>query len=115
MSNNYSRRDVLRGGVAATVGLGLGLTEAAQAQKPMEPGQKLRVGIIGCGGKGWSGREQAVAAGTFEAARQVADANGFAVRVSSLDGEPLLNTADWRMDRINVELVGGRVASCTFG
>jgi predicted dehydrogenase len=63
MSNNYSRRDVLRGGVAATVGLGLGLTEAAQAQKPMEPGQKLRVGIIGCGGKGWSGREQAVAAG----------------------------------------------------
>ena len=59
--------------------------------------------------------EQAVAAGTFEAARQVADANGFAVRVSSIDGEPLMNTADWRMDRINVEIVGGRVASCTFG
>ena len=63
MSGNYSRRDVLRSGVAATVGLGLGASALGETQKPMAPGQKLRVGIIGCGGKGWSGREQAVAAG----------------------------------------------------
>lgn len=59
--------------------------------------------------------EQLVAAGTLEAARQVADANGFVSRVSSIDGEPLMNTADWRMDRINVDLVGGRVVGCSFG
>jgi hypothetical protein len=59
--------------------------------------------------------EQAIAAGTFKAARQVANANGYTARVSSIDGFPQNGTADFRTDRINVELVGGRVASCTYG
>jgi hypothetical protein len=59
--------------------------------------------------------EQAIAASTFEVARQVADTNGFTLRVSSIDGSSQYGTADWRMDRINVALVGGRVVSCTYG
>ena len=56
MGSNYSRREVLRGSAAAVAGLALAKTGMAEDSAPQQaPGGKLRFGIIGCGGKGWSG------------------------------------------------------------
>ncbi|MBS1714584.1 MAG: Gfo/Idh/MocA family oxidoreductase [Armatimonadetes bacterium] len=70
-----TRRDVLRGTAVAAVGLAVGRvpasasvvgpTESGEGQRRM--GEKLRVGIIGCGGKGWSGTEQAAEFGEIVA------------------------------------------------
>jgi hypothetical protein len=53
--NELSRRDVLRGTAAVAVG-GL-LAKGSAAEKPAP--DRLKLGIIGCGGKGWSGMQDA--------------------------------------------------------
>lgn|GEM_PF-597880 len=53
--------------------------------------------------------------GSLERAREVAAAYGFSVRPRSFDGEPLMGTADWRTDRINVDIVGDRIVGCSYG
>lgn len=56
MSKEVSRRDVLKGSAAAVVGVAASSALASAPQPLLEPkGGKLRVGIIACGGKGWSG------------------------------------------------------------
>jgi predicted dehydrogenase len=65
MSDQVSRRDVLRGGAAAAVaGLFVGSAEAQQT--PTKP-DRLRIGVVGCGGKGWSGMQLAAAHGDIVA------------------------------------------------
>lgn len=72
MGSKLSRRDVLRGSAAAVAGLALGAgTEASgvASPRPSRKGDsaKIRFGIIGCGGKGWSGMEQAAEHGEIVA------------------------------------------------
>lgn len=60
MASNYSRREVLRGSAAAVAGMALAKTGLAEGQPEQKaPDGRLRFGIIGCGGKGWSGMQQA--------------------------------------------------------
>ncbi len=61
MANEITRRDILRGSAAAVVGLAVSKAgaEAPQVVPTPAPNGRLRFGIIGCGGKGWSGMEQA--------------------------------------------------------
>jgi predicted dehydrogenase len=65
MGEQVSRRDVLRGGAAAAVA-GLFVAGADAQQKETKP-ERLRIGIIGCGGKGWSGMQLAAAHGDIVA------------------------------------------------
>jgi predicted dehydrogenase len=61
MADKVSRRDVLRGSAAAVAGMaftGAALAKG-QPQQRTPRGERLRVGIIGCGGKGWSGMQWA--------------------------------------------------------
>jgi hypothetical protein len=51
----------------------------------------------------------------FDDARSFAQANGYSARVGSIDGVPQAVTSDYRPDRFTVALVGGVVASCTYG
>ncbi len=77
MSNEITRRDILRGSAAAVVGLtvGTGAIASAAAEPQMRrngsgPGsgvRKLKFGIIGAGGKGTSGTEQAAQFGDIVA------------------------------------------------
>ncbi len=69
MSKGISRRDVLRGSAVGLAGLAIGGAQASGAPQPTnrKPGEKLRFGIIGCGGKGWSGMEQAAEHGDIVA------------------------------------------------
>ena len=70
MANNLSRRDVLRGSAAAVAGLALGAGAAASGPAPKKVAGgsgRIRFGIIGCGGKGWSGMEQAAEHGDIVA------------------------------------------------
>jgi hypothetical protein len=53
--------------------------------------------------------------GTLADAIQIAKANGLRVGIVSIDGIPQTVTADWRMDRVNFTVVGGRVVSCSYG
>ncbi len=69
MANEITRRDVLRGSAAAVVGLATGLAGAESPElqtTPPKPG-RLRFGIIGCGGKGWSGMQGAAEHGDIVA------------------------------------------------
>ncbi len=62
MSKQISRRDILKGAAVAATGLvGTPLVQAASRTIPATPviRERLAVGIIGCGGKGWSGRQWA--------------------------------------------------------
>ncbi len=60
MGKEISRRDVLRGSAAAVVGLTIGQASASAApQKSSLASNRLRFGVIGCGGKGWSGMQDA--------------------------------------------------------
>jgi predicted dehydrogenase len=60
MANELSRRDVLMGSAAAVAALA---TTKASAETtpppPQDPKGRLRLGIIGSGGKGWSGMQEA--------------------------------------------------------
>lgn len=71
MAKKVTRRDVLKGSAAAMLGLAIGKAEAKDTDPQPTPRQhpsgKLRFGIIGCGGKGWSGMEQAFAHGEIAA------------------------------------------------
>lgn len=69
MSTKLSRRDVLRGSAAAMVALAAGKVgaEAPQTSKQKPIDGKIRFGIIGSGGKGWSGMEQAAEHGEIVA------------------------------------------------
>lgn len=48
-------------------------------------------------------------------ARGFAEANGFVLRVGSIDGEPQILTKDFRPDRFTVDLVSGTVTGCSYG
>lgn len=66
MANKLTRREVLKGTATAAVGLAVG-PMLAQASPPVRRSNRLRIGIIGCGGKGWSGMEEAAAHGDIVA------------------------------------------------
>lgn len=69
MAKELSRRDVLKGSAAAVAGLAIA-TARAETPQPQDPAPKsgrLRFGIIGCGGKGWSGMEAAAEFGDIVA------------------------------------------------
>ncbi len=56
MAERVSRRDVLRGSAAALAGLTVGGKAMAEGFAPRKPkSARLRFGVIGVGGKGWSG------------------------------------------------------------
>lgn len=76
MGKDLTRRDVLKGSAAAAIGLAMAKAEAkAPEPKPERaPNGRLRIGIIGCGGKGWSGMEQAAKHGDIVAIADI-DAN----------------------------------------
>ncbi len=67
MANELSRRDVLRGSAVAVAGLAVGSAMAAEAPQEKKKGDRLRIGIIGCGGKGESGMSQAAEHGDIVA------------------------------------------------
>lgn len=67
MANELTRRDVLRGSAAAVVGLAVAKVGAESLPESKPVGERLRVGIIGCGGKGWSGMEGAAEHGDIVA------------------------------------------------
>jgi predicted dehydrogenase len=69
MANEVTRREVLKGTAAAAVGVALSGVAAAEGHKPKPAPQsgRLRFGIIGSGGKGWSGMEQAAQHGDIVA------------------------------------------------
>lgn len=71
MAKSVTRRDVLRGSAAGIVGLALTKAQANAPEKTRVPGQRIRVGIIGCGGKGWSGMELAAEHGDIVALADV--------------------------------------------
>lgn len=72
MATKISRRDVLKASAAAAIGAAV--APAVASTRTRLPGQKLAVGIIGCGGKGTSGTEAAAQYGDIVALCDV-DAN----------------------------------------
>lgn len=70
MSHELSRRDVLAGTAATVISIAAAKVGAESSPKPPRNG-RLRVGIIGCGGKGWSGMEQAAEHGEIVALADV--------------------------------------------
>lgn len=58
-----SRRDLLKSSAVAAAGASVGSLASASNGEPQQPpvsdGKRLKLGIIGCGGKGWSGMQQA--------------------------------------------------------
>lgn len=58
MAHDLTRRDVLAGTAATMATLALAKTGVAAEAAPRRP-DRLRIGVIGCGGKGWSGMEDA--------------------------------------------------------
>lgn len=71
MANDFSRRQLLKGTAAGMVGLALTGTQAKAAQQRKPHSGRLRVGIIGAGGKGWSGMELAAEHGDIMAIADV--------------------------------------------
>ena len=69
MAKDISRRELLRGSAAAVAGLALGgaTAETPQTGGADATGKRLRFGIIGCGGKGWSGMADAAQFGDIVA------------------------------------------------
>lgn len=85
MARDISRRDVLRGSAAAVAGLALGSVSAeASPTKAVEKGARIRVGIIGAGGKGWSGMEWAAEHGDIVALADV----DFEYRMKAMEAHP---------------------------
>ncbi len=78
MANELTRRDVLKGSAAAALGLAMGKAGAASPNPEMTPAippnGRIRFGIIGSGGKGWSGMQQAAEHGDIVAVCDI-DAN----------------------------------------
>lgn len=72
MAKELTRRDVLKGAAATAVGIAAAKVGAVapdpapNTQHGAKP-ERLRVGIIGCGGKGWSGMEGAAQFGDIVA------------------------------------------------
>ena len=65
---DFTRRDLLKGTAAAAIGLAAGGASAALKQPATVTGaDRLRIGIVGAGGKGWSGMEQAAEQGDIVA------------------------------------------------
>ncbi|WEU67375.1 hypothetical protein [Xanthomonas phage JGB6] len=52
---------------------------------------------------------------TLKEAVEIVEAAGGTVRVTSRDGEHYVSTRDYRVDRVNVHLVGGLVTRHTVG
>jgi len=77
MPNQISRRDILKGSAAAVAGFALG-SPALGKENPMDETNSqsglLRIGIVGSGGKGWSGMQWAAEHGHIVAICDV-DAN----------------------------------------
>ncbi|MGV3614974.1 MAG: Gfo/Idh/MocA family protein [Fimbriimonas sp.] len=70
MAKELSRRDVIRGSAAAVAALTAAKAAAespAPAPTPAAPQGKLRIGVIGSGGKGWSGMQDAARHGSIVA------------------------------------------------
>lgn len=86
MANELSRRDILKGSAALAAGLTFG---TAGAQTKPTTG-RLRIGIIGSGGKGWSGMELAAEHGDIVALCDV-DMNNL---VKALAEHPRASTFD---------------------
>jgi predicted dehydrogenase len=61
MANEITRRELLKGSAVTVAGLAVGsaLAETPSQSAPPDPNRRLRIGIIGCGGKGWSGMQDA--------------------------------------------------------
>lgn len=75
MASGLSRRDVLKGSAVGLAGLAMGAARASGSpESSPQKSDRLRFGIIGCGGKGWSGMEQAAEHGDIVALCDV-DAN----------------------------------------
>src|SRR5579872_5583564 len=76
MANQPTRRDLLKGTAAAVVGLAAGVASAESPayQEKKSGNGRLRFGIIGCGGKGWSGMQEAANYGDIVALADI-DAN----------------------------------------
>jgi predicted dehydrogenase len=75
--NNLSRRDLIKASAATVAGLtvgGGGIAQAAASAGRDPEARRLRFGIIGCGGKGWSGMAAAAEFGDIVALADV-DAN----------------------------------------
>ena len=72
MGNQVSRRSLLKGAAAGIAGIAVGKLEANTGPKIQT--QKIRFGIIGSGGKGWSGMEAAAGFGDIVALCDI-DAN----------------------------------------
>jgi predicted dehydrogenase len=69
MGKDLTRRDVLKGSAAAIVGMAVASASAEpqKAKSSIADPNRLRFGIIGCGGKGWSGMQQAAEHGDIVA------------------------------------------------
>ncbi|MCC7434339.1 MAG: Gfo/Idh/MocA family oxidoreductase [Methanoregulaceae archaeon] len=67
MSKGLSRREVLRTAAVAAVGVPLVGSAMAEQQRKWLHSEPIRFGIIGVGGKGWSGMEQAAQFGDIVA------------------------------------------------
>jgi len=69
MAKELTRRDILVGSATAAVGMAMGTAQASSPGQPttLSASGRLRFGIIGCGGKGWSGMQQAAEHGEIVA------------------------------------------------
>ncbi|HXH60400.1 MAG TPA: Gfo/Idh/MocA family oxidoreductase, partial [Fimbriimonadaceae bacterium] len=67
MSNELTRREVIKGAAAVAVGATLASQVKATEGSYWQTTNRLRFGIIGAGGKGWSGMELAAAEGDIVA------------------------------------------------
>ena len=86
MAKEISRRDILRGSAAAVVGLTIGRAVAESPEKEPAPNGRLRFGIIGCGGKGWSGMAAAAEHGDIVALADLAAK----LRLDTIDAHPTI-------------------------
>jgi predicted dehydrogenase len=117
MSDQVSRRDILRGSAAAVAGLAVA-SASAQDQKTSKP-ERLRVGIIGCGGKGWSGMQLAAAHSDIVAlcdvdVRERIKANAEHPRASSFDDyREMFKAMRGKMDAVVISIPDHHHATAT--
>ncbi len=52
---------------------------------------------------------------TKEAAKDLAEKNGYTIRVMNEDGQAFMGTMDIRSDRINLSISGGKVVEAKVG
>jgi len=72
MAKELTRRDILKGAAATAVGIaaarvGAATPEVGPDNATVTKPERLRVGVIGCGGKGWSGMQAAAQYGDIVA------------------------------------------------